>query len=305
MKASPEQLAALRLVARRLGNLRDDVVFVGGMTTGLLVTNPGAPMARPTKDVDVILDVASTIQYNTKLRKRLIRCGFREDTRENAPLCRWTLEGLAVADGRPELLEQIESDTLELRQFLAKSITSLLSSGLEDQLPGHLPGDAASQARLPSVLTTFRRIARCPRLLKTREKISAAAKGDPGATNVPGGASWDWEILEIEKAIASVPSRDTSHVAVIARLMSHSMTAGTAGDGREVYVEDSMGRRFRPLYKLIHDERAYRNMADPYAQILPREPFETVWVYELPASAKGLRLLLPFDNVELPFERPT
>jgi hypothetical protein len=46
-------------------------------------------------------------------------------------------------------------------------------------------------------------------------------------------------------------------------------------------------------------------MPEPYDQVLPHEPFDTVWVYELPENAKGLRLLLPFDNVELPFGRPT
>jgi hypothetical protein len=377
MKASFEQLAALRLVARRLGTLRDEVVFVGGMTTGLLVTNPGSPMARPTHDVDVILEVASTIQYQTKLRKRLRACGFREATGEGAPLCRWLLEGIAVdvmptaagvlgfsnrwyahalasaqstalppdedgvvsirviaapaflatklvgwksrgngdllhhdiedivsvVDGRPPLLTEVESETPELRKFLAASVASLFRAGLEEQIPSHLPGDSASQARFPSVLTTFRRIERCPRLLKLGEKVTARSNGDPGATNVSGDASWDWEIRAIENAVASKPSTGNSHVAVVARLTSHSMTAGTTGDGRAVLIEDSAGRHFRPLWKLLHGERAQRKMLDPCDQILPREPFDTVWVYELPATANDLRLLLPFANVELPFER--
>jgi len=82
------------------------------------------------------------------------------------------------------------------------------------------------------------------------------------------------------------------------------MTAGTTGDGRAVLIEDSVGRRFRPLYKLLGGERARRSMPDPYDQILPHEPFNTVWVYELPTNANGFRLLLPFEHIELPFERP-
>lgn len=82
------------------------------------------------------------------------------------------------------------------------------------------------------------------------------------------------------------------------------MTAGTTGDGRAVVVEDGVGRRFLPLYKLLHGEGARRSMPDPYDQILPHEAFDTVWVYELPTNARGLRLLLPFDNVELRFPRP-
>lgn len=121
---------------------------------------------------------------------------------------------------------------------------------------------------------------------------------------MPNGAPWDWEIVSAETAMASKPPLGSSHVAVVARLTSHSATAGTTGDGRAVFIEDSTGRRFPPLYKLLHSERKRRGMPEPYEQILPHQPFDTVWVYELPESAKELRLLLPFDNVELPFHRP-
>lgn len=46
-------------------------------------------------------------------------------------------------------------------------------------------------------------------------------------------------------------------------------------------------------------------MPEPHDQFLPNEPFDTVLVYELPTNVNGLRLLLPFDHVELPFELPT
>jgi hypothetical protein len=96
MKASADQLMALRKVARALGSLNREVTYVGGMTAGLLVTDPGAPTARPTMDVDLIIEIASTIEYETKLRKRLGRRGFREDTSAGAPLCRWLLDSIAV-----------------------------------------------------------------------------------------------------------------------------------------------------------------------------------------------------------------
>ena len=37
-------------VAKRLGNLRDKVVFVGGCATGLFVTDPAIPEVRATQD---------------------------------------------------------------------------------------------------------------------------------------------------------------------------------------------------------------------------------------------------------------
>jgi hypothetical protein len=54
MTATPVDLAALRTVADRLGPTREELVFVGGMVRSLLITDPGAPPARPTDDIDVV-----------------------------------------------------------------------------------------------------------------------------------------------------------------------------------------------------------------------------------------------------------
>jgi hypothetical protein len=50
-------------VAKRLGNLREKVVFVGGCATGLFITDPAMPEVRVTKDVDVIIDSATRTEY--------------------------------------------------------------------------------------------------------------------------------------------------------------------------------------------------------------------------------------------------
>ena len=96
MNASSEQIATLRKVALGLGDLCDQVVFLGGATIGLLITDPGAEEARPTIDVDLIIEVASKGEYYEKLCKRLRARGFREDSREGAPLCRWLFDEQAV-----------------------------------------------------------------------------------------------------------------------------------------------------------------------------------------------------------------
>lgn len=93
MKASPGQIAAVLKVARGLGDLREEVVFVGGIVAGFLITDPGADEARPTLDVDLVVEVTSKVDYYETLRARLLSRGFREDTREGAPLCRWTFDG--------------------------------------------------------------------------------------------------------------------------------------------------------------------------------------------------------------------
>ncbi|MEO7546819.1 MAG: hypothetical protein ABIT82_00200 [Ramlibacter sp.] len=44
----------LRAVAEALADLREHVVFVGGATAGLLITDPAAESVRATLDVDAI-----------------------------------------------------------------------------------------------------------------------------------------------------------------------------------------------------------------------------------------------------------
>ncbi len=76
-----------------LGDLRERVVFLGGAATGLLLTDPGAPPIRATRDVDVIVQVGSRLEYHA-LEENLLALGFRHDQSEGAPVCRWTQEGL-------------------------------------------------------------------------------------------------------------------------------------------------------------------------------------------------------------------
>src|SRR5260221_13174716 len=91
MKLSDEQLTALRMVARSLGSLNGQVVFVGGIARGLLVTDPGAHAARGTNDEDIVIDIGSRLDYQTSLRKQLRRRGFRGDMPEGGPICLWLL----------------------------------------------------------------------------------------------------------------------------------------------------------------------------------------------------------------------
>ncbi len=103
-RPDPNQ-AMVEGIALQLGDLRRRVVFLGGAATGLLLTDPGAPSIRITKDVDVIVQIGSRREYRT-LEKELMALGFSPDPTEGAPLCRWTVEGLLidVMPTDPELL---------------------------------------------------------------------------------------------------------------------------------------------------------------------------------------------------------
>jgi len=85
----------LRLVARRLGPLLDQVVFVGGATVELLLTDRTAGGVRPTDDIDVIVR-RSRLEYLRDLSEELRRAGFKQDMSEDAPLCRWVVDGVTV-----------------------------------------------------------------------------------------------------------------------------------------------------------------------------------------------------------------
>ncbi|NBC96879.1 MAG: hypothetical protein GVY27_11055 [Deinococcus-Thermus bacterium] len=81
-------------VARRLHEIGiDDAVFVGGATIELLVTDPAAPPARPTLDVDLVTPVASRSAFYA-LEARLRDAGYRPAM--EGPICRWTIDGIAV-----------------------------------------------------------------------------------------------------------------------------------------------------------------------------------------------------------------
>jgi hypothetical protein len=85
----------LKEVAKRLGPLLSEVVFVGGCTTGLFITDAAAADVRPTFDVDVIAEITSYADYAT-FSERLRSLGFREDTSKGAPLCRWLIDGMKL-----------------------------------------------------------------------------------------------------------------------------------------------------------------------------------------------------------------
>lgn len=94
-------IAAVRL----LGSIADEMVFVGGCATGLLLTDPAAPSIRVTEDVDAIVE-ATTLSKYYHLADSLRECGFIEDMTPDAPICRWRAKGvvLDVMPTNPEIL---------------------------------------------------------------------------------------------------------------------------------------------------------------------------------------------------------
>ena len=158
MMGTNPNLAMVEVVANHLGRLKSRVVFLGGAATGLLLTDPAAAQIRPTKDVDVIVQVGSRMEYRA-LEKELLELGFRQDRSEGAPLCRWVIEGVLVDvmptdpallgfSNRwyPEAMEEAMAFTLpggtEIRlvsapYFLATKLEAFLGRGEEDFMASH------------------------------------------------------------------------------------------------------------------------------------------------------------------------
>jgi predicted nucleotidyltransferase len=223
-------LQILEKAVEQLGVLSDDMVFLGGCATGLLLTDVAAPPIRVTRDVDVITEVASLGDYH-RLSDRLRERGFKEDQSPDAPICRWVARGVvldimptspeilgfgnewygpalnaatsielpsgrlirmvtapfflatklvafdsrgngdymmshdvedlvAVIDGRPEIAREVKEAGETLRRYLEERFKLLVQDArFIDALAGHLPGDAASQARVPLVLERLTAIA--------------------------------------------------------------------------------------------------------------------------------------------------
>ncbi len=228
---SNPNLAILELVAQALGPVCQDVVFVGGCATGLLLTQERPDRIRITEDVDIVAQALTAQDYHA-VEQRVRAQGFSNDIRPGAPICRWVYRNVTVdvmptvkdilgfanrwyplaidtaqslvlpsgtsirlitapvfvatkleafndrgrdasgqpdylgshdledivtvADRRPELLQECQAVSQELRTYLAQSFAALLSDpDFQSTLAGHLPGDAFSQRRLTGVRETL------------------------------------------------------------------------------------------------------------------------------------------------------
>lgn len=67
---------------------------------------------------------------------------------------------ISVIDGRASLQHELQQAPLPLRQYVSAATAQLMGSrAFLESLPGHLPGDAASQARLPGLHAKLKELA--------------------------------------------------------------------------------------------------------------------------------------------------
>lgn len=86
MRANDPNLPYLRHIAEALGDLREQLVFVGGAVAGLLVTDPLADSVRATRDVDAVVNANRAMFY--RIEQALAQRGFARDVQSDV-ICRW------------------------------------------------------------------------------------------------------------------------------------------------------------------------------------------------------------------------
>lgn len=86
MRANDPNLPYLRRIAEALGDLREQVVFVGGAVAGLLVTDPLADSVRATRDVDAVVNATRAMFH--RIEAAVAQRGFARDVQSDV-ICRW------------------------------------------------------------------------------------------------------------------------------------------------------------------------------------------------------------------------
>lgn len=158
MKQISANRALLILVASQLGELLEQLAFVGGCTTELFITDGVSRAPRPTRDVDAIVHISTFLQYQT-LSQALRDKGFSEDATMGAPLCRWRFQD-AMLDVMPtdeailgftnrwyvpaletcqpyQLTDYIEIRLVRAPYFIATKLEAFFSRGNGDYLMSH------------------------------------------------------------------------------------------------------------------------------------------------------------------------
>lgn len=115
-------------VAEGLGELVNEVVFVGGSVAVLYRENPAADTVRPTDDIDFIIEVTSYHEYDrfiSKCRKH----GFKDDlSSELSSICRLLYQGIKV-DAIPADSSAIGFSNKWYESGVKNSIQYILPSG--------------------------------------------------------------------------------------------------------------------------------------------------------------------------------
>jgi len=147
---------ATKKVALALGDLNDQVVYVGGATVSLYIDDPAAEDIRPTKDIDLTFQIATYAKLE-QLREDLVARGFYQSA-EDAVTCRFRYDDLLIdvmttqtvgwAPSNPWFekgfdkaitidLNNVVIKVLPLPYFLATKMEAFYDRGIKDVYASH------------------------------------------------------------------------------------------------------------------------------------------------------------------------
>lgn len=90
-----DNIDMLLTVADGLGDLKDEIVFVGGAVAELYADDPASSDIRPTQDVNCTIELSSYKEHS-ELEEDLRAKGFANDTSQGAPICSWIYQDIKV-----------------------------------------------------------------------------------------------------------------------------------------------------------------------------------------------------------------
>lgn len=126
-------LGLLIAIAQAMGPLRDQVVFVGGCATGLLVDDANLMDVRPTEDVDAIVEVASLAAYHR------VAEGLMERGQNDVYLSHDLEDIMTVIEGRTAVIQEMTTAHQTVRKHVGQSVAALLDMpAFHNALPGLL-----------------------------------------------------------------------------------------------------------------------------------------------------------------------
>lgn len=147
---------ATKKVALALGDLNDQVVYVGGAVVSIYIDDPAAEDIRPTKDIDLTFQIATYTKLE-QIRESLNERGFYQSA-EDEVICRFRYEDLKIdvmstesvgwapsnpwfkkgfSKGITVNLDGIIIKVLPLPYFLATKMEAFFNRGIKDVYASH------------------------------------------------------------------------------------------------------------------------------------------------------------------------
>ncbi len=196
-------VAQLEVAVAALGDLCGRVVFLGGATIALWMTDPAAPAPRVTYDVDVVAEVATLAEYE-EFQVELRRRGFAEDAGGKGSSC-WSK--LRSSQGRrPAAGAELHKSP----QSRVERLLRRLSPGQRPGRAGTLPGEGLVSGGANPVVWSALRRRRTARRGRSRDLRLGAGRGRAAVTdNISDVATIHREYLEASTSTVASSSLPT------------------------------------------------------------------------------------------------